>query len=243
MFGLSAAAIGGIAAGVGAIGGALISADAAGDAADMQAGTAANNNALQKYQYDTTRADNEPWRAAGQNALSRLTSLLNDGSLTSKFAGTNVLNEPGYAFGMEQGQRAIDNSASARGGIGGAALKAGSRFAQDYAGTKYNDAFNRFQTERQNTLDPLYRMAGFGSSANTANAAAGQNYANQAGANALYGASAQADAGVERGNIYGNMLNQGIALGNRNNWWQTPGQMDPYGGGYQYDNPMDLFPG
>lgn len=225
------------------VAGAVIASKSAGKAADVQSAASGDANALQKYQYDTTRADNEPWRAAGQASLNKLIGLLKDGSITSKFAGMNPMEEKGYAFAASEGQRAIDNSASARGGIGGAALKAGSRFAQDNADKFYNNAFNRFQTERQNTLDPLYRVAGFGSSANTANAAAGATYTNQVGGNMLGAANSQAAAGIARGNIYGNVLNQGVAIGNRNNWWQTTPQSDPYGGGYQYDNPMDLYPG
>jgi hypothetical protein len=220
-----------------------LASEASEDAADQASASAAEANALQKYQYDTTRADQAPWRAAGEASLNRLMGLLNDGSLTSKFAGQNVQNEPGYAFGLAEGQRAINNSAAARGGMGTASLQAGSKWAQDYAGTKYGEAFNRAQVEKQNMLDPLYRMAGFGSAANTANAMAGQNYANNVGNNLMSNANAQGAAGIAQGNIYGNALNQGIAYGNRNNWWQTPVQSDPYGGGYQYDSPYDLYPG
>lgn len=199
----------------GAVIGGAIAADATGDAADTQAEAANAATGLSKTQFDQVRADQAPWRAAGENALAKLTGLLNDGSITSKFAGTNVQNEPGYAFVAREGQRTIDNSASARGGIGGAALKAGSRFAEDNANKFYNDAFNRFQTERTNTLNPLFNLAGFGTQANQQVGQAGQNYANQAGQNMMGAANAQAAAGIAQGNIYGNTLNQGAAQWNR----------------------------
>jgi hypothetical protein len=146
--------------------GTYLQAAAAADAARLQADAANNATALQRYQYEQTRSDATPWRVAGETSLNKLMGLLNSGELTSKFAGMNPMEEKGYAFQAREGQRAIDNSASARGGIGGAALKAGARFAEDNANKHYNDAFNRFQTERTNTTNPLYQIAGFGPQAN-----------------------------------------------------------------------------
>lgn len=160
-----------------------------------------------------------PWMDAGKNALSNLTNLLNSGQLTSKFAPGDLANEPGYQFGMQQGQKALDNSAAARGmGQSGAALKATERYGQDYAGTKYNEAFNRFYIEKANTQNPLFRLAGLGSSANAQVGQAGQNYANQFGNDIIGGANAQAASTVARGNIYGNVFNQLGAM----NWNKSP---------------------
>lgn len=213
-----------------AVGGALLASEATGDAADTQAEAANNATGISQKQFEQVRADQAPWRAAGENALAKLTSLLNDGSITSKFAG-QVQNEPGYAFAAREGQRAIDNSAAARGGIGGASLKAGVRFAEDNANKFYNEAFNRFQTERTNMLEPLFRLGGFGTQANQQVGQAGQNYANQAGQNMLGAANAQAAAGIAQGNIYGNMLNQGVAQWNRRNTQPYDPAFDRYTGG------------
>lgn len=220
----------GIGALIGGIGGALISSSANKSAAKTAAASAGEANALQAYIYDQTREDNAPWRAAGQNALARLTGLLNDGSLTSKFAG-NVENEPGYQFGMQQGIDTAKMMGAARGGQSSARTNAATRFAQDYAGTQYQNAFNRFQTERQNQLDPLYRMAGFGSAANTANTSAGQNYANQTGANMMDAASIRGASRLGQGNIYGNALSQGIAAWNRLPPPGVPAYYEDLGGG------------
>jgi hypothetical protein len=216
----------------------VIGADATGDAADQQSAAAANSTALQKYQYDQTRQDNAPWRAAGEASLNKLMGLLNDGSLTSRFSGQNVQNEPGYQFGMQQGQQGIERSAAARGmGLSGAALKAASRFNQDYAGTKYGQAFDRWRMENSDTFNRLSGLAGTGQQVNAANSAAGQNYANAAGQNMIGAANAQGAAGIARGNIYGNAINQFAALGNKNNWWQQPkgasfgATLDPFFGG------------
>lgn len=212
------------------VAGAAIGAKAISSASSKQAASVGDANALQKYQYDQTREDNAPWRAAGEQSLNRLMGLLNDGSLTSRFAGQNVQNEPGYAFGMQEGMRAIDNSASARGGIGGAALKAGARFAQDYAGTKYGQAFDRWRMENSDTFNRLSGLAGTGQQINAANSAAGQNYANHAGSNAIGLGNANAAATLARGNIYGNALNQGVAQWNQMQR-VPPAYYDGLGGG------------
>lgn len=225
---------------VGAVASGVISSDSSRRAANQQADAARDANALQQYIYDQNREDQAPWREAGRNALDKLNALLADGSITSKFAG-DITKEPGYAFAAQEGQRAIDNSASARGGIGGAALKAGARFAEGNANKYYNDAFNRFYTERSNMLDPLYRMAGFGSAANAANSASGQNYANQVGGNLIGASNAAAANSINQGNIYGNAINQLGALGQRQNWWNTNQGVNMGNTGWSSDPLSDPF--
>jgi len=64
--------------------------------------------------------------------------------------------DPGYAFRMTEGLKALDRQAAARGGlISGAALKASQGYGQDLASQEYMNAFNRFQTNRTNLLNPL----------------------------------------------------------------------------------------
>jgi hypothetical protein len=215
---------------------ALLQSQGASDAASAQRDAANQATALQRDQFNQVRADAAPWRAAGENALAKLSGLLQDGSLTSKFAGMNPMEEAGYKFASREGQRAIDNSAAARGGIGGASLKAGARFAEDNANKFYNDAFNRFQTERTNTTNPLFQLAGFGPQANQQVAGAGQNYANQAGANSIFGGQAQAGNNIAQGNIYAGAVNQLASLYGRQqdsngiNQYGLPNYAtDPYG--------------
>lgn len=74
-FGLSAGAIGLIGAGTSLVGG-MMASGAAGDAADAQSAAAAQSDATQRYQYDTTRADNAPFRDTGLQANNRLAYLM-----------------------------------------------------------------------------------------------------------------------------------------------------------------------
>lgn len=145
-------------------------------------------NATQRYMFDTLNAQRAPYLTSGYNALDKINGLLNNPS--------SVRDDPGYQFGMNEGQRAIDNSASARGGIGGAALRAGTRFAEDYAGTKTNDIFNRYAS-----------VAGFGQTANQQANASGMNYANNVSNNQMGMGNALAANYLNQGNIYGNALN------------------------------------
>jgi hypothetical protein len=208
-----------LASGAASLGSAYLQNQATNRAIDAQTNQSNAANALQLNQYNQTRQDNAPWRAAGENALAKLTGLLNDGSLTSRFAG-KLDNEAGYQFAKQEGMRAVDNSASARGGIGGAALKAGARFAENNANQFYNDSFNRWNTENTGIYNRLSNAAGLGQQANALVGASGQNYANQAGNNLTNLGNAQGAAAINQGNIYGNLLNQGAAWGNQNNWWQ-----------------------
>jgi hypothetical protein len=126
-------------------------------------------------------------------------------SLTERFQQM-----PGYQFGMSEGMRGIEQSAAARGGVlSGNNLRNVNAFAQDYAGTKFGEEFNR-----------LLAMAGLGQTATGSAVNAGMNYANNAG-NAYQNMGDARASGVVSG--YGaasNALNSGLQ-----NWMM-------YRGGY-----------
>lgn len=97
------------------------------------------NNAL-NAQKDATNQANAlwaPYHDLGNAGVAGYKNLLqNPGSITS---------DPGYAFGLQQGQQAVDRSAASKGGLySGATLKALERYGTNYAGTKLGEAFNRF---------------------------------------------------------------------------------------------------
>jgi hypothetical protein len=118
--------------------------------------------------------------------------------------------DPGYAFRLTEGQKAIERSTAARGGLqSGAALKAAARFGQDLASQEYQNAFNRYQINRSNQLNPLQSLMGAGlTSANTLTSAAGQT-----GQNLMqgYGNLGQARASGYIGGA--NALNQALNTG------------------------------
>jgi hypothetical protein len=155
---------------------------AATQAADVQKQVADQQTALQREMFQQQQQNQAPWLAAGQTALNALTPLATN---YQKFGMDQFQQDPGYAFRLAEGQKALDRSAAARGGlISGGALKAATRYGQDMGSQEYTNAFNRYQTERAAQLQPLQSLAGVGQTAANTLGQAGQNYASNVG-NAL----------------------------------------------------------
>lgn len=197
---------------VGTIGGALISGGAAKSAANTQAGAASAANAEAAREYDLTRSDNAPWRAAGEKALGQLGTLTADGGdLNRKFTMSDFLQDPSYNFRMSEGQKALERSAAARGGVlGGGTLKALAKYGQDYASTEYGRSFDRWNTQNNEQFNRLAGLAGVGQTANAADAAAGQAYSQQFGQNTMGAANASAAATISGANSLNNAINNGV---------------------------------
>lgn len=208
----------------GTIGGALIGANAVGDAADTQAGAADRATQLSKEQYDSTVERNKPFVSGGTTAFNALlerlglsgnTAAPGYGSFGKAPTAEQVQAEPGYQFGLDQGQQAINRNLNARGMTNsGAQIKAAARFGTDYAGTQYNNAFNRNQSAQQQAYNQLGNVANIGQNAANNTGQAGANYATQAGANMIGAGNANAAAGLAQGNIWTNALNQGVSAYN-----------------------------
>lgn len=168
-----------IGGGLSLVGGAL-GADAASDAAEMQQQSA--NAAIEEVrrQYDQNRADQMPWLQAGQASLADLMSQM--GSLTTPYTQADFQNDPGYQFELAEGQRALDAGARARGLYGSSgALRELLRYSQGLASTRYQDAWNRDLTNRQNTFNMLSGVSGTGQVTAGNLGAMGQSTANTVG--------------------------------------------------------------
>lgn len=188
---------------VGSIAGGAMQSSAARKAGDQQAAAAREATALQERMYNQTRADNEPYRAAGAGALTGMQSA----DFQRDFTAADFNKDPGYDFRMQEGQKALERSAAARGGLqGGAFGKALSRYGQDFASNEYGNAYNRFNSDRDRRFGRLNSIAGMGIGANNANAQAGSNYANNAGSNMMGAANAQGAAGIASANAWGGAL-------------------------------------
>ena len=174
-----------------AIGGsALLGASAAKSAASTQAAAANRAADLQNAQFQQTREDLAPYRAAGQTALNALTPLATN---YQKFGMDQFQQDPGYAFRLSEGQKALDRSAAARGGlISGGALKAAQRYGQEMGSQEYTNAFNRYQLERNAQLNPLQSLAGVGQTTATQLGQFGATNAANVGNLMTGGAAAQA---------------------------------------------------
>lgn len=145
--------------------------------------------------YEQQRADQEPWRQSGMKALAGL-------------EGNNFMQDwqkdPGYQFRMNEGMKAINANASARGGLNsGATLKALTRYGQDYASSEYDKAYNR-------NYNRLSSLAGFGNNATNMNNQNAGAYGQSVAGNQIGMGNAAASNQIAQSNRMGQFLGQGI---------------------------------
>lgn len=180
-----------------------------------------------------------PYQQAGTQGITSLMSMLAPGGDLTKqfdFQGKDLENEPGYQFQLQQGNKALQASAAARGALqSGGNLKAMSNYNQGLAGTSFQNAYNRalttFQTNRSNTMQGLNTLIGVGQNANSQALQAGEFYGGTQSQNnefyggqmsnndmlsaqlkanyGMQGAEYQGDTGLKAAQIAGNALTGG----------------------------------
>lgn len=187
------------------LGSGLLGARSANQAASTQADAATQAADLQRQQFERQVELQAPFREAGVRALGKLEGA----SEYTPFGMQQFQQDPGYAFRLKEGQRALDQQAAARGGlISGNALRAAQRYGQEMGSQEYQNAFNRYQLERQAKLGPLQTLAGVGQTSAQTLGAAGQNYATGAGEALGAGAQARASGYMGQANVLAGGLNQ-----------------------------------
>lgn len=143
------------------------------------------------------------------------------GSLSKPFGMSDYQADPGYAFRMSEGQKALERSAASKGGLlSGMAIKATDRYSQGLASQEYQSAYDRYNTNQTNLYNRLAGISGTGQTAASNAGNAGQNYANQAGEYALQKGNVQAAGQVGNTNAWSTGLSNLFGGGN--------------GGGYNY---------
>lgn len=178
---------------------------------------------------DSAKGQVDPYLQAGRTGLTGYQNLLNDPS--------SIVNNPGYQFRLGEGSKALERGAAARSGVlSGSAGKAMSRYGQDYASNEYGNALKNYLpmiSAGQTGVSQLQGYEGLKGNAvnqkagltqnylNLANlygnqglafAGAGNQYANAANANNIYGANAQAGGYINQANA----INGGIQSGLNN---------------------------
>lgn len=163
---------------------------------------------------------------ASQNRLMQLMGLGGDanaqnyGSLSKQFGAGDFNADPGYQWRLAQGQKGIDRSMAARGGLlSGAAVKASADYNQGAASQEYGNAYNRFNQDQNSQYNRLAGMIGTGQhaadyagglgsnlSSNNANLRAGN--ALNVGNNLIQGANARAGGYMVQGRAASNMANE-----------------------------------
>jgi hypothetical protein len=221
--------------------GGKMSSDAASDAAGQANAQNQRGLDLQREMFDEQKRLSEPYRQAGLTGQNRLMELLGLGGNTGAagygqysrdFGMQDFQQDPGYQFRLGEGLKAMGHRAGARGGlISGQTMKGMEDYRQGLASQEYGNAFNRYQTNRQNQLAPLGSLMSSGQAA-----AVGQ--AGQAG---QYGANASnmlSQMGVNTGgatlagsSAYGKAIGDIGAQFGRN----PPNFNNMFGGGVPYE--------
>jgi len=170
-------------------------------AANAQKYAADQSAAVQQRIFDQQRADNAPWRNVGQSALYRLAGLSGLSKTGKGDAGTPdysaFTSSPGYQFRLDEGMKAIERSAAARGGLrSGATMKSLNNYAQGEASQEYGNEWNR-----------MAGLAGVGQTANGQNQQAGQAYANSLQSAYTNAGNARASAYQNTGNAISSSVN------------------------------------
>lgn len=187
---------------------------AAGKAADQQAASQAKSMALQKEMFDIQNEQQKPYREAGYSALSDIAGM--KPYLTQQFTPQDFAAgiDPGYAWRLQQGQRAAQQQTNVGSGLlSGNTLGGLQDYTQGQASQEYGNAFNRFQTQRSNIYNTLASIAGLGQTATnvgsqtamSAGQSMGQNLANIGTAQAagtVGSANALAGSVQNAGNMY-----------------------------------------
>tara|TARA_R110000868_G_scaffold296905_1_gene557279 strand:- start:1709 stop:2716 length:1008 start_codon:yes stop_codon:yes gene_type:complete len=141
--------------------------------------TADKQTELQREQFNKQLELNEPFRQAGLTGQNMLLAQLQGPYGSAKFGGVpgydpasamrdfggvagydpasamrnfgagDFQADPGYAFRLSEGMKALDRTAASRGGLlSGATLKGAQRYGSDLASQEYGNAYNRFQANR-----------------------------------------------------------------------------------------------
>jgi hypothetical protein len=210
-----------------AVAGGVIGAYGANKAAGTQADAANRAADLQKQQFDKQMELQDPFRQAGLTGQNRLMEMLGLGGNTGAagygkyakdFSMADYQADPGYAFRLKAGTDALGHRAAARGGlISGGTLKGMQDYAQESASQEYQGAFNRYQTNRANQLQPLGSLMSSGQ-------AAASNQAGQAG-----------QYGVNAGNLM-TQAGQSIAAGQMGAANSLAGGLGTAASAYQQQN-------
>ena len=125
------------------------------------------------------------------------------GSLAKPFGMSDFEQDPGYAFRLAEGEKALQRSQAAKGGLlGGAAAKAMLDYGQGMGSQEYMNAFNRFNTNQTNLYNRLAGLSGTGQTSANTLANVGQNAAGSIGNSYGDVGNARSAGSIAQGNMW-----------------------------------------
>ena len=200
-------------------------AEAATQGAQLQYGATQDAARQQREMFEILNAQQLPYRTAGTGALTSLQNMLPYFTekqapyrpFTAEDLKSNLA--PNYEFMKQQGLGATAQAMNPGGGGSNIDL-ARTKFAEDYAGTAYQNAlqnymsqqqniFNQGQSERTNIYNKLSNLAGIGQTATTNIGNVGIGTAGNLGQLAIGGATALGAGNIGAANVMAGGL-QGI---------------------------------
>ena len=169
--------------------GAKKQAGAAESASQMQYQATQDAAKQQREMFDILNAQQKPYRESGYSALNRINEMLPQ--FTKEFTSADLIKnlDPSYQFMLQQGLGATGQAMNVGGGGSNVDL-ARQRFAQEYAKSGAQQAFNNYQSQQSNIYNRLSNLAGIGQAAQTQSNTLGSNTANALSQLGIGGASA-----------------------------------------------------
>jgi hypothetical protein len=190
--------------------GAKKQAGAAESASQMQYQASQDAARQQREMFDILNEQQKPYRESGYSALNRINTMLPQ--FTKEFTSADLIKnlDPSYQFMLQQGLGATGQAMNVGGGGSNVDL-ARQRFAQEYAKTGAQQAFNNYQSQQSNIYNRLSNLAGIGQAAQSQANTLGSNTANALSQLGIGGASAlgagQIGAANAMAGAYGNVGN------------------------------------
>ena len=182
-------------------------------AAQTQANAAGQATASNNANLERQIGINAPFVTAGTNAMNKLSA-----QAPYTPSAFNFQADPGYAFTLEEGNKQLNATAAARGGlISGNALTAAQQYGQGLGSTYYQQAYGNYlsknaqdlQAYNVNTSNNQFLTNIGQASANNTGAAIGTTAASNA-SNIIGAGNATAAGQVGSANTYTSALNNGV---------------------------------
>lgn len=227
-------------------------ADAANNASQNSTGVALQGQQIQSDQFQQTQQQFQPYRLQGSLALSELSKGVQEGGkFTHQFDATDLQKglAPNYDFALSQGQQAVNSQQAVQGGLAsGNALAALSKYTTGYAQNAYQQAFDNYQTQQNNSVSRLWNLANLGENATAGTGNAGtisaQGQAGTLSAGAAQAGNFSTQAAAAQGAGYVGAANGvGNALSSYAAWNQTQPQQRGNQSQNTYDTSTSTGPG
>lgn len=165
--------------------------------ARINAGLGNANDRLETALSDT-RDVLQPYRLAGQKGTNELAAMDQ-----FSYNPSQLTDDPGYQFRLAEGNKALNASAAARGGVlSGSTLKAAAAYNSGQASQEYQNAFNRALTSYNTNESRFKDLAGIGLSAAGTQTSANLAAAGQESGNTMSAATQDANLNMSLADLY-----------------------------------------